>query len=344
MNRKTLFIYNLQAGDYLEELFISAIVSILGIRFYLHITHYPKIGGGNFHIAHMFWGGLLMLSAVIILISFIDRKATRLSAIIGGIGFGAFIDEIGKVITSNNNYFFEPSVAIIYVIFVLLFLIVRFIEKDRDLPPEAYLDNAFEATRNLLFDPANEEIKNHAKYLLEKCDPSSPITKSLLSIVGHIETISKGETENIFSSIGSWIRMLYHSLINKYWFTQGIILFFICFSLFNLYKSSNVLQLYFNSTVYRFSDYIDLGQFLSSLISSVIIVIGIARIRISRLKAYSAFKVAVILSIVLTQFFDFYHNQLNALVVLLLNLIVLLVLQYLIEEERLVVSQRRIEG
>ncbi|QQS18516.1 hypothetical protein IPL68_00120 [Candidatus Saccharibacteria bacterium] len=45
----------------------------------------------------------------------------RVVAFLGGVGFGVFIDEIGKLITRDNNYFYRPAIGIIYAIFVGLF-------------------------------------------------------------------------------------------------------------------------------------------------------------------------------------------------------------------------------
>ena len=61
---------NLEAGEYLENFFVSALFSVFAIRIFLSLTDYPQVGVGGLHIAHMLWGGFLMLIAIIILSSF----------------------------------------------------------------------------------------------------------------------------------------------------------------------------------------------------------------------------------------------------------------------------------
>ena len=64
-----------------------------------------------------------MLVALILLLTYLDRTVQHVAAIIAGLGFGTFVDEIGKFLTADNDYFFRPAVALIYVIFVGLFLV-----------------------------------------------------------------------------------------------------------------------------------------------------------------------------------------------------------------------------
>jgi hypothetical protein len=109
----------------LEIFLMSAIATILITRIYLIVTGYPQIGGGNLHIAHMLWGGLLMLVALVLFISYLNIPMRISASLVGGIGFGLFIDEIGKFVTADNDYFFQPTFAILYVIFVALFMVVR---------------------------------------------------------------------------------------------------------------------------------------------------------------------------------------------------------------------------
>jgi len=101
------------------------VAAILAIRGYLALTGYPRILAGHTHIAHMLWGGLLMLVALLLLLVYWNPPMRRFSAFVGGIGFGTFIDELGKFITSDNDYFYEPAVALLYVIFILAFLLAR---------------------------------------------------------------------------------------------------------------------------------------------------------------------------------------------------------------------------
>ena len=73
----------------------------------------------------MLWGGALMLIALLLLFAYLDRPIQHVAAIIAGLGFGTFIDEIGKFVTADNDYFFRPAVALIYIVLVTVFIVGR---------------------------------------------------------------------------------------------------------------------------------------------------------------------------------------------------------------------------
>ena len=125
----------ISAANYIEYFLVSAISAVLLIRLFLELTGYPQVGGDSLHIAHMLWGGLLMLVSIIFLLSFMGRAVENISAIIGGIGFGTFIDEIGKFLTKDNDYFFQPSVALMYLIFITIYLVARAFQRRSEYSP-----------------------------------------------------------------------------------------------------------------------------------------------------------------------------------------------------------------
>src|SRR5207245_8137076 len=112
-------------ADLLDTFLVSAVATLLIIRVFLEATGYPQLGGNGLHIAHVLWGGLGMLVAIVLLLLFLSSSTRLVAALVGGAGFGAFIDELGKFVTSDNDYFFKPTAALVYVTFVLLFLAVR---------------------------------------------------------------------------------------------------------------------------------------------------------------------------------------------------------------------------
>ncbi|BBY29557.1 hypothetical protein [Mycolicibacterium sediminis] len=116
-----------------EAFIIIAIATILLTRGYLRLTGYPQIGGGNLHIAHALWGGALMMLALVIGWMTLGLGARMLCVVLGGIGFGLFLDEVGKFVTKDNDYFYGPSAEIMYVLVVVILVGARMVRDVRPL-------------------------------------------------------------------------------------------------------------------------------------------------------------------------------------------------------------------
>ena len=120
---------------------------VIGNRVFLIITGYPQLGNGTLHISHAIWGALMMAIAIIFAIAFLAPNNRTFIAFIGGCGFGWFIDELGKFITRDVNYFFQPTIALIYIVFIAMYLVFRGIQR-RDLGPDEAVLNALEALKS----------------------------------------------------------------------------------------------------------------------------------------------------------------------------------------------------
>src|SRR5512137_1082660 len=111
------------AEKYLRYTLLSFAASVGLTRLFLELTGYPQLGGGGLHIAHVLWGGLLLFVGAIFPLIYANRWALTTSAVLAGMGVGLFIDEIGKFITSNNDYFYPAAAPIIYAFFLLTVLV-----------------------------------------------------------------------------------------------------------------------------------------------------------------------------------------------------------------------------
>jgi hypothetical protein len=152
-----------QAENYLLILMLSFAFSVSATRFFLHLTHYPKIGGGELHIAHVLWGGLILFASCLFPLIFSNRWIYKVSAAGAGIGIGLFIDEVGKFITSNNDYFYPPAAPVIYVFFLLVVMVYIRMKRPVTHNPRSLLYQTFEEMQEVL----DNDLSIQEKTLLE---------------------------------------------------------------------------------------------------------------------------------------------------------------------------------
>lgn len=347
MGKSKLYIRNIQALNYLELFLVAAVAAVLAIRLFLQITGYPQIGNSQLHIAHMLWGGLLMLISILVLLIFLGKRSENFSAIIGGIGFGTFIDEIGKFVTRDNDYFFHPTAAIIYVIFIIIFLVVRTIHRGRHYSPSEYLMNALREMEEVALHDLDEDEKKQISYYLNQSNPKNPLVASLKSLLELIATVPASKP-SYFARIKELLRFRYEMISSTRGF-RIIIIAFVSFQLvinlfyvFVLIVSAWFSRGIFDLPMFRYfaghletMTFIDWAELSSSLLSAVFILIGLTLIAKSRLAAFRMFDRSILVSIFLTQMFVFYREQFSGVIGLFIYLLVLVALRFMIERERL---------
>ncbi len=337
MPRRYLY-RNIQARDHLEIFLVSAVSSLLLLRFYLHVTGYPQVGGGSLHIAHLLWGGVLMLAAIVISLSFLGVRSQRVSALVGGAGFGVFIDELGKFITKDNNYFFRPTIGLIYAIFCILYLTFDFISRRQHLSSEEYQLNALRQFEEAVLHDMDDAEKSNIRRLLARANQHSPITHELLSLLKHVETIPS--TSSRWHRFRAWLSATYarfwrsrssNRLVATVFVLQAItFLIAVIGSVFN--NLDDIRALLHGADSY--STRLLIGQLLSSLVAAGFIVVGVLRLTTSRTEAYEFFRRAILINLFLTEFFIFSRIQFGAIPGFLLSLGLLLALRFAVYQER----------
>ncbi|MEU2347412.1 hypothetical protein [Modestobacter sp. NPDC049651] len=137
--------------------------SIAVTRAYLSLTGYPTVGGDTLHIAHALWGGLLLLVGAVLALTLVNRAVLPWAALVTGVGAGLFVDEVGKFITVDNDYFFAAAAPIAYLVLVAALALFLRLRRRRDPAPASQLLAALE----LLGGAVDRDLSPHDRRRLE---------------------------------------------------------------------------------------------------------------------------------------------------------------------------------
>lgn len=311
----------------LEIWMVWAVVSVLAIRLYLYLTGYPQVGGDTLHIAHMLWGGLGMVIAFGILLLFANSIWKPIAALIGGIGFGTFIDELGKFITKDNDYFFQPTAAIMYAVFIGLYFLARYVDRRRKKTEADYL---YLAAQGVTWQALGKLDKRRQKAALGNLDASgntSEFAKHLREMLENAEVVEASENSRILNARKK-IEDVYWKIVRQKWLLNIVIGLFVIRAIEVIVTLAMGI---FVTEEYDLSNGISVFEMLSFLagaVTSGLAVIGlILMIRRKRVQALQAFAGSTVIAIFFGQFFAFATEQFLAMTGLILNLIILGVLR-----------------
>ncbi|MDD3002513.1 MAG: hypothetical protein PHS06_01430 [Candidatus Shapirobacteria bacterium] len=338
------------AADLVLILMISALVTLLVTRYFLQLFGWPTISFGVWHIAHANWGGMLMVIGSILMLVFHGEKIRKTAAIISGMGWGLFIDEVGKYITKDNNYWFQPAIIIIYISFIILYLIYRHLEINQPKDTKTLLYAAFSnledaAEKDLSENEKRETVKNLEKVIKHEKDLNIKNLASELKLF-----FEKQKTKKINEH--SWWRMLiaktgYYSY-NKFFKTRlvtyGLTVYACVWAIDKIQETVRILinpqrmqmlQKFSNSydLISKSDFYMMVGKIFFDSVTAVFFVMGIFFIVTKKkFKGLRFFQMGLIVGVFLSSVFKLYFEQFSEVWVLMTSIILFFVISKMKKE------------
>ena len=326
---------DLDAESWIDLVVVSAVTAVLVIRGALALSGYPQVGNDTLHVAHVLWGGMLMLVALLLAVGLLGRRVRPFVAVIGGLGFGTFIDEVGKFVTQDNDYFFRPAIAIIYAILVATYLVARSFVRRMPPRPQDHLANALRDLEEWTVDDLDDEERRRILRHLEHADPDDPIVRSLRHVVASVPTVGVRRP----GRLTRWRRALasgYRNMARSRWFARGLIAFFVVEFLVSVVVLSRLVFDAWSGTAYAAlpRGAVEWGLTGGAVASDALVALGIhSLVRGDRMRALRRFQASVLVTLLIVQVFQFHLEQWSALAGLAFQLAVLGALRYAIEHD-----------
>jgi len=294
---------------YLESFLVAAVVSVLTIRGFLTLTDFPQMGGGGLHIAHMLWGGALMVIALMLLIAYLDRPIEHVAVIIAGLGFGTFIDEIGKFVTADNDYFFRPAVALIYIVLAVVFIVVRTLVGRHALTEREALANALDLLQVRLDRPLEGDDRARIEGLLDQADPDSELVPAIRR---YLDGLPESPDVNAWwETIPRWFAAHYYRISQDPRFVRALTGAVIVYAAVTV--AAGLLVFVDAQRAGTPLGVAAIGQIVSSIVGAALVARGVMALPYSLVEAYRWFLRGILVWLLITQVFVFYSSQLAGL-------------------------------
>ena len=233
---------------------------------------------------------------------------------LGGLGFGWYVDELGKYV-SNAGYLFVPALALIYIVFVVLFLVVRSLAS-RSYGPDDAVANALESLKAAAEGSLDDVQRREALRRFDAAAPDGDLAANIRELLSNVPA-SPPRPPNRWRRFQIGLRAWYVSWSHRRSFTVVIEVFFfvLAFSTLGGAIGLSVDGPGITQPSERIATY-------ASVVAAVLVVIGIARLRRNRLEALHWFDRALLVWILVVQVFVFRQMQFAGVVGLAVDLFI----------------------
>jgi hypothetical protein len=320
----------------LSTLLVCAVATVVFTRAFLAATGYPQVGGGSLHIAHVLYGGLLLTAAVITAVAFLSPAATSTAAVLGGIGFGLFIDEVGKFVTKDVNYFYRPAIAIIYICFVALFAVIRRLARARFSAEEATLIG-LESLQRAAVGGLSDERRARVLHLLASVGAESALAHEVRELL--TQSATTRAHPSLAQRLSSRLVPVWDALVEHRLFRSGIVSVLVAAAAISAGEVGWLLRDGFGHLSFSQRAFA-----LTTLVADGMLVVGALALRRSLVVALHWYEHAVLIEITLGQVFLFTSEQLAATLNLIALLAIWSLLQWAIHRESARHAQHALGG
>ena len=311
--------------QHLTVLLVFAVATVVLTRGFLAATGYPQVGGSKFHIAHVLWGGLFMLGSLVAVLAFLNPAVKTFAPIVGGIGFGLFIDEVGKFVTKDVNYFYKPAIAIIYVAFLVFFGVIRLLSRRGFNAEEARLIG-LEALMRAATGSLSEQRKAQTLVLLERTHADDDLAIGIRDLL--LRTHAPAEGKPLGERLSGSLERVWRTLTVHRLFRFGVFAVLVVSALIGAGETAWLLRHGFGALTFSQSMFA-----LTYVVASLMLLAGALLLRRSLLSALHWYDHAVLLEICVGQVFLYGSEELEASLDLIALLVVFGLLRWAIRYE-----------